>query len=168
MEPEPAQGDQAVEAGERMPTEEHPDEGAFITEGVAWPAVRWIADDGAHVVDSTEFEVRGVGADWPEAFMAFGMAAFDLYTYLTDLVSEGRATDEERDVAALIGKKILTSTENRLRRIEIELTRRPSMDTVLNDLLATLNLRSPPVVERQQNWDPHLRMRQNSRTPLPA
>ncbi len=144
-----------------MPTELDPEVGAFITEGISWPAVRWIADDGAYVVESTEFDLRGLGHDWDEAFMSFGTAAWDLFQYLSDLSREGRATPDESETAARIGGRILATVQTRNERLEDELLRP-------RGLLGALKLRQHALtaVERKQTWDPDDQEMQANSRPL--
>src|SRR4051812_14940466 len=112
-------GDASVSVS--VPTEQQPEHGQMNLEDVLFPAIRWVAEDGAHVVESTEFDLRGLGEDWDGAFMAFSNAAFDLFDYLADLVSSEDATEHEQETAALLGTRCLAVVQARALRFETEL-----------------------------------------------
>jgi hypothetical protein len=150
-----------------VPTEECPSTGRVSIEGeVISSATYWVADDGAHVIASTEFDLHGVGSDLPAALESFWLHAVDLFEYLANLPTSSR-TDEEREVAATLGPRIISAYENQNKRL------REAIDLLQsrrNSLLNGLHLRRRALVEstRRNAWDPDRRMRENSRTPLPV
>jgi hypothetical protein len=130
-------------------------------------AIRFVADDGAHVIHSTEFDLHGEGKDWDSAIDSFWGAATDLFEYITELATTGRAVDHERAVAAALGPRIIDSLEKYAERLSAQIaalqSRKPS-------LLAALSLRRQEVVvaQREDTWDPDRRTHESSDLALPA
>lgn len=95
---------------EHSPTRDEPDLGEIVVCGeVVSQAIRWIDDDGAHVVQSTEFDVYGEGDDWPSAFRDFRGHAFDLYLQIAELARRGEACEQEREIASVLGPRLMTA-----------------------------------------------------------
>jgi hypothetical protein len=95
-------------ADDDRPTRDHPAQGQFVVCGiVVSEAIRWVDDDGAHVVQSTEFDIYGEGEDWGSALADFRGHAFDLYLQIAELALKGEACEQEREVASVLGPRLL-------------------------------------------------------------
>jgi hypothetical protein len=90
-----------------LPTEDSPEYGYLEFCGVRFDAMRWVEDDGAHVVSSTEVDVSGHGDDWDEAFQSFFHAADDVFAHLAAIHEEDQPTQREAAAAVVLGPRLL-------------------------------------------------------------
>lgn len=104
--------------------------GYLIVGGVEFPAIRWVENDGTHVIESIEFDVSGEGKDWPEARDRFFECALDVFSHLADIVSAGDATEYELKVAFELGPRVTAALRGQIARLERRRLsfRRPSSD----------------------------------------
>jgi hypothetical protein len=164
--------DGVEDAGGGVPTEEHPEPGRFLYASVPISAgVRWVATDGAHVIESTEFEIRAMGDSWPTALESFWLHANELFSHLAELTRAEKATPDEMEMAGVLGNRIVEGYRAYANHLESSIERLQSpVRSRKDNLLAALNLRQPNVVEvkRDGRWDPDRQTRENSRTPLPV
>jgi hypothetical protein len=150
------------------PTEERPESGVVtVEEVVISSALRWIAEDGAHVIDSTEFQLTGMGEDWDSAIDSFWLSANDLFEYMAELTTEERS-DEETMLAATLGPRLVQAWERsatRWRELAKEIqSRRTSLLTALN-----FRRRELVITDRgQSSWRPDRLMQSSSERPLPV
>jgi hypothetical protein len=68
-------------------------------------ARRWVDSDGAHHIQSLEFDLTGSGESLAEAVESFNASAADLLLYLLDLVRGNEATEREIRDAALLSER---------------------------------------------------------------
>jgi hypothetical protein len=137
------------------PIEAAPERGRIeINGGVLTEAVRWVADDGAHVVQSTEFDVAGVGSDWPSATHDFLARAEDLFGHLIAMTEEGRATDADRATARALGQRILDFYQGWTAALERQLDEAMKM-SLGGSLLTALSFgRRRAIRQRPETWLP--------------
>lgn len=101
--------EQAVVTAE--PTETSPEIGQVSSGGVVLSrGERWVEDDGTHVIRSTEFQVVGEGGTLEQAVEIFVDNTFELALYLAELVDDGRATENEREMMSALASRVLKAT----------------------------------------------------------
>jgi hypothetical protein len=143
---------------EILPNEQEPEYGEVslgLNGGPSVPlteAVRWV-DDGVCVVRSLEFDVTGEGQNWPVALEAMLEHTRDYWGFLAELVAEGKATEREQRIEAMLGSRLVEAYETALKAVEGQARKR-----------LTVNLRRKPPRQRQSQWSP--RPRPNTLQPL--
>lgn len=147
------------------PTEESPQSGRVtVEEVVISSAIRWVADDGARVIESTEFQLSGLGEDWDAALDSFWHSANDLFEYLAELSAEERS-ETETILAATLGPRLVQAHERsaeRWRNHVIEIQRQRT------SLLTALNLRRRELINTERGhslWDPDRLLPSSSEVP---
>ena len=106
------------------PTEECPEYGEVVTLDVVISAARrWIAPDGEHVIQSSEFEVYGEGQDWEEALSVFKGHAIDLVLMLSAVSASetDELTERERKVVKVLGPRVLEAVAKERGQLEAEI-----------------------------------------------
>jgi len=101
------------------PAEDAPEYGQVrVGEAVLTAARRWVDDEGTYVIESLEFDIVGLGANWTEAVSNLVDRADDLFDHLADLVPGGQITDTEGQAAALIGRRVVDFYQAWTRELE--------------------------------------------------
>ena len=146
----------AVQDTEQAMTEDMPESGVVSMAGVMISAaIRWINDDGAHVIQSSEFDVTGVGYSWDEALHSFWTHASDLFEYIAELTDENQTSEHEQAVALLLGPRLVDALGAWSKLLEREIESRRA------NFLSALNLRRRHVIGKQ-TWRPDPQTRRTS------
>jgi hypothetical protein len=112
---------------ETAPTEANPDHGCVAICGeVEFEAYRWIDPDGAHVVQSTDFDIYGQGDTWEEAFWSFVETADDVFNHLIAQIEAGDALPAEKEAALELGPRLIAAHQaiNKLLQERVEVLER--------------------------------------------
>jgi hypothetical protein len=146
-----------VAESEGQPAEGAPEHGRVLVEGVVLStAVRWVGPESAHVIDSTEFDLRGEGDDWDEALASFWGRARDWFNYVAEIHGDGRLSVPEAETVLRLGPRIIEIVEQFAERVQSE------RSSIGSHLLAALNLRTREIVSRENTWDPDPEMPSSS------
>jgi hypothetical protein len=152
------------ETNVELPTEADPQCGSIgVGDAVLSSAVRWVEDDGTHVVRSLEFDVYGEGETWDEAFSNFMAHADDLLSLLASVKEEGTATEHEEEIGRLLGTRLLTFYQEVIRLLDDQLeaeTRRTAA------FMRLLDLRKRPSRPRVDFWPPTHPMTSSKLSPV--
>lgn len=90
------------------PTEAEPEYGEVVGGGFVLSAARrWVDEDGTHVVESLEFDIVGMAADFPSALQNFVDRADDLFDHYADLAEQDELTDYEREAGKVLGPRLI-------------------------------------------------------------